>query len=301
LIFLKAGFAIPLELAANGQRSRAMIKDLVVNLSVTPERDPAAEYALSVASAFGARIAGIVFQSDPITPTALMDSMPPPPDLIETLRMESERGAEAAASRFDEAARLASVSFETRIVTSTVTGAANRFAEIARRFDLSVVAQARPDAVGAETLIVEQALFDSGRPVVVVPYIQTTPFKADRVLLCWDGSRPAARAAGDAMPILVRAKTVEVFIVESGKLKSDENPGADIAEHLAHHGLNVKVTRTVSGDIDVANVILSHAADSGMDLLVMGGYGHSRFREFILGGATRGILTSMTVPTLMSH
>jgi len=278
-----------------------MIKDLVVSLSVAPERDPAAEFALSVASAFAARVAGIAFQSDPITPTALMDGVPPSPDLLESLRMESERGAKAAAARFDEAARLASVPFETRIVTSTVAGAANRFAEIARRFDLSVVAQARPDAVGPETLIVEQALFDSGRPVLVVPYIQATPFRADRVMLCWDGSRPAARAAGDAMPIVARAQVVEVFIVESGKLKSDEIPGADIAEHLAHHGLNVKITRTVSGDVDVANVILSHAADSGADLIVMGGYGHSRLREFILGGATRGILTSMTVPTLMSH
>lgn len=278
-----------------------MIKDLVVNLSVAPERDPAAEFALSVARAFSARVVGIAFQCDPITPTALVDSMPPPADLIESLRMESERGAKAAAGRFDDAARLASVPFETRIVTSTIAGAANRFAEIARRFDLSVVAQARPDAAGPEALIVEQALFDSGRPVLIVPYIQTAPFKADRVMLCWDGSRPAARAAGDAMPMLARAQVVEVFIVESGKLKSDEVPGADIAEHLAHHGLNVKVTRTVSGDVDVANVILSHAADSGADLIVMGGYGHSRLRELILGGATRGILASMTVPTLMSH
>ena len=278
-----------------------MIKDLVVNLSVVPERDPAAEFALSLARAFAARVTGIAIQSDPITPTALVDSMPPPPDLIESLRMESERGAKAAADRFDDAARLASVPFETRIVTSTVAGGANRFAEIARRFDLSVVAQAQPNAVGPEALIVEQALFDSGRPVVVVPYIQTAPFKADRVLLCWDGSRPAARAVGDAMPILSRAQVVEVFTIESGKLKSDEIPGADIAGHLAQHGLNVKVTRSVSGDVDVANVILSHAADSGADLIVMGGYGHSRFREFILGGATRGILTSMTVPTLMSH
>jgi len=278
-----------------------MIKDLVVNLSVAAERDPAAEFALSLASAFSARVAGIAFQNDPITPTALMDSMPPPPDLIEALRMESERGAKAAAGRFDDAARLASVPFETRIVTATVAGAANRFAEIARRFDLSVVAQAKPDSLGSEALIVEQALFDSGRPVLVVPYIQTAPFKADRVMLCWDGSRPAARAAGDAMPILARAQVVEVFTIESGKLKSDEIPGADIAEHLAHHGLNVRITRTVSGDVDVANVILSHAADSGADLLVMGGYGHSRLREFILGGATRGILASMTVPTLMSH
>jgi nucleotide-binding universal stress UspA family protein len=278
-----------------------MIKDLVVNLSVAPERDPAAEFALSVAKAFSARVVGIAFQSDPITPTALVDSAPPAPDLIEALRTESERAVKTAASRFNEAARLASVLFETRIVTSTVAGAANRFAEIARRFDLSVVAQAKPDGLGTEVLIVEQALFDSGRPLVVVPYIQTAPFKADRVMLCWDGSRPAARAAGDAMPILERAQVVEVFIVESGKLKSDDFPGADIAEHLAHHGLNVKITRTVSGDVDVANVILSHAADSGADLIVMGGYGHSRLREFILGGATRGILASMTVPALMSH
>jgi nucleotide-binding universal stress UspA family protein len=278
-----------------------MIKDLVVNLSVAPERDPAAEFALSVARAFSARVVGIAFQSDPITPTALVDGMPPPPDLIESLRMESERAAKAAASRFNDAAQLASVPFETRIVTATVAGAANRFAEIARRFDLAVVAQAQADAVGPEALIVEQALFDSGRPVLVVPYIQTAPFKADRVMLCWDGSRPAARAAGDAMPILSRAQVVEVFTIASGKLKSDEFPGADIAEHLAQHGLNVKVTRTVSGDVDVANVILSHAADSGANLIVMGGYGHSRLRELILGGATRGILASMTVPTLMSH
>jgi nucleotide-binding universal stress UspA family protein len=276
-----------------------MIKDLVVNLSVAAERDPAADFALSVASAFGAHAAGVAFQYDPIMPTVLMDGVPP--DVIDSQRAENERVARAATSRFDGAARLASVLVETRIIEATLAGAATRFAHIARRFDLSVVAQAQPDTDGLEALIVEQALFDSGRPVLVVPYIQTAPFKADRVMLCWDGSRPAARAAGDAMPILARAKTIEVFIVESGRLKSNEIPGADIADHLARHGLKVSVTRTVSGDIDVASVILSHAADSGADLIVMGGYGHSRLREFVLGGATRGILTSMTVPTLMSH
>jgi nucleotide-binding universal stress UspA family protein len=182
-----------------------------------------------------------------------------------------------------------------------MAGIATRFAHIARRFDLSVVAQARPESDGPEALIVEQALFESGRPVLVVPYIQTAPFKADHVMLCWDGSRPAARAAADAIPFLSRSKAVEVLIVESGKLKSDEIPGADIAGHFARHNLNVSVTRTASGDIDVAGVILSHAADTGADMLVMGGYGHSRLREFILGGATRAILSSMTVPTLMSH
>ena len=276
-----------------------MIKDLVVNLALTAEHDPAAEFALSVASAFTAHAVGIAFQYDPIMPAVLMDDVPP--DVIDMERAENERAANTAASRFDGAARVASVCSVTRIVESTMAGVAMRFAHIARRFDLSVVTQARPESDGPESLIAEQALFDSGRPVLVVPYIQTAPFKADRVLLCWDGSRTAARAAADALPFLTRAKAIEIFIVETGKLKSDEIPGADIAGHLARHDLNVSVERTVAGDIDVASVILSHAADVGADMLVMGGYGHSRLREFILGGATRDILKSMTVPTLMSH
>ena len=276
-----------------------MIKDLVVNLALAAERDVAAEFALSVARAFAAYAVGVAFQYDPIMPIALMDDVPP--DVIDTQRAENQRAANAATSRFDGAARVASVLSETCIVESTMAGVATRFAHIARRFDLSIVAQAKPEADGPEALIVEQALFGSGRPVLVVPYVQTAPFNADRVMLCWDGSQTAARAAGDAVPFLSRAKTVEVFIVESGKLKSDEIPGADIARHLARHIHSVSVTRTASGETDVASVILSHAADTGADMLVMGGYGHSRLREFILGGATRAILNSMTVPTLMSH
>jgi nucleotide-binding universal stress UspA family protein len=276
-----------------------MIKDLVVNLALAAERDPAAEFALSVASAFAAHAVGIAFQYDPIMPIALMDDVPP--DVIDTQRAENQRAANAASSRFDGAARAASVLSETRIIESTMAGVATRFAHIARRFDLSMVAQAKPEADGPEALIVEQALFGSGRPVLVVPYIQTAPFKTDRVMLCWDGSQTAAHAAGDAMPFLSRAKAVEIFIVENGKLKSDEIPGAEIAVHLARHNRSVSLTRTASGDADVASVILSHAADTGADMLVMGGYGHSRLREFILGGDTRAILNSMTVPTLMSH
>jgi nucleotide-binding universal stress UspA family protein len=296
LTFLKVEQAVRTELAAKEPR---MIKDIVVNLALEIERDAAAEFALSVASAFRAHAAGIAFQYDPIMPAAMMDDIPP--DVIDMQRADNQRAANAATSRFDGVARAGSVLSETRIVESSMAGVATRFAQIARRFDLSIVAQAKPEAYGPEALIIEHALFDSGRPVLVVPYIQTAPFKAERVLLCWDGGRPAARAAADAMPFLSRAKTVEVFIVESGKLQSDEIPGADIAEHLARHNCNVSITRTASGDTDVASVILSHAADTSADMLVMGGYGHSRLREFILGGATRAILSSMTLPTLMSH
>jgi nucleotide-binding universal stress UspA family protein len=187
------------------------------------------------------------------------------------------------------------------MVEVPVANAANLFGSIARRFDLSVVGQAEPDKPGPDHLIVESTLFESGRPVLVVPYIQKAGLKLDRVMVGWDGSRSAARAVADAMPLLVRAKATEVVIVTGERAKSDEIPGADIAHHLARHGAKVEVKQIVATDTDVANTILSHAADSSADFLVMGGYGHSRLREFILGGATRGILGSMTIPTLMSH
>ena len=175
------------------------------------------------------------------------------------------------------------------------------FASLARRFDLSIVGQAEPEQPALDGLIVEAALFDSGRPMLVVPYIQRNGLKLDRILLCWDGSRSAARAAADALPFLRRAKLVEVVTVASEPAKSDEMPGADIAHHLARHGVKVELKRIVTAETDVASTILSHAADSSADFLVMGGYGHSRLREFILGGVTREILASMTVPVLMSH
>jgi nucleotide-binding universal stress UspA family protein len=149
-------------------------------------------------------------------------------------------------------------------------------------------------------LIIEGALFESGRPVIIVPYIQKSGLTLERVLACWDGGRTAARAIADAMPFLERAKAVDLVIVAEER-KNDEITGVRMSEHLTRHGVTVSVKRIAKGDLAVQDVILSYAADSGADFMVMGGYGHSRLREFILGGVTRGILNSMTVPVLMSH
>jgi nucleotide-binding universal stress UspA family protein len=275
-----------------------MIKDLVANLSIGG-RDVAGPFAISVADAFGAHVAGVAFSYEPIIPPTVMGGVPAA--FIDEQRAENDKAASDALARFDEAARRAGVSFESRAIGASVGGAAERFGAIARRFDLSVVGQAEPGKAAPEELIVEGTLFASGRPVLVVPYIQKGPLKLDRVMVCWDASRNAARAIADAMPLLRRAKSIDVVIVASERVKSDEIPGADIGQHLARHDLTVEVKRIVSTDTDVANTILSYAADSSTDFIVMGGYGHSRLREFVLGGATRGILSSMTVPTLMSH
>ena len=276
-----------------------MIKDLVVSLSVGASRDAAGPYAISVAETFGAHVAGIAFSYEPVIPPTIMGTIPA--SFVESQRDENDRAANDARAKFDEAARRAGVSSESRTLSASLAGSADRFATIARRFDLAVVGQAEPDRAAPEELIVENALFSSGRPVLVVPYIQKAELTLDRVMVCWDASRNAARAIADAMPFLKRARVIDVVIVASERIKSDEIPGADIGQHLARHDLKVEVRRIVSPDTDVASTILSHAADTAADFIVMGGYGHSRLREFILGGATRGMLQAMTLPTLMSH
>lgn len=153
----------------------------------------------------------------------------------------------------------------------------------------------------SKAIISESTLFESGRPVIIVPYIQKAPIKLDRIMVCWDGSRSAARAIADAMPFLEHAKNVEVVVVTNERGKRDEIEGADIGQHLARHGLKVEVTHITHGDLDVADALLSHSMDASADFMVMGGYGHSRLREFVLGGVTRTILRTMTLPTLMSH
>lgn len=276
-----------------------MIKDLIVNVTVGESRDVAGPYAISIAETFEAHVGAVAFSYDPVIPPTVMGGIPA--SLIDAQRADNEKAATGALAKFDAAAKRAGVSFESRIVGASLAGAADTFGAMARRFDLSVIAQAEPEKVAPEELIVEGALFGSGRPVVVVPYIQKSGVKLDRVMVAWDASRNAARAVADAMPFLAKAGVIDVVIVASERTKSDEVAGADIGHHLARHGLKVDVKRIVAADTDVANTILSHAADSSADFIVMGGYGHSRLREFVLGGATRGILSSMTVPVLMSH
>ena len=276
-----------------------MIKDLIVNLSVAGSRDVAGPYGISIAEMFDAHAAAVAFSYEPVIPATIMGGIPA--SLIEQQRTNNDKAARDAISKFEATAKREGISFESRILSASVPGAADMFGAMARRFDLSVVAQSEADRLAPEEVIVEGALFASGRPVIVVPYIQKSGVKLDRVIVAWDASRNAARAVADALPLLAKAKAIDVVIVASERPKSDELPGADIGQHLARHGLKVEVKRIVATDTNVADTLLSHAADTAADFMVMGGYGHSRLREFVLGGATRGILSSMTIPVLMSH
>jgi nucleotide-binding universal stress UspA family protein len=276
-----------------------MVKDIIVNLSVTEEGSVVGKYAVSVAAALEAHLTGVAFIYDPVVPISGAGYIPA--EVIETQRDDNETAAAAAIKSFTVASDQAGISAESLMTNASLAGAGDQFARMARRFDLAIVGQAQPEISSLEQIIGETTLFESGRPVIMVPYIQKAPFKNNNVMICWDGSRPAARAVADALPIIGKGGRVEIVIVASERGKPDEIEGADIGQHLARHGLKVDVHRISGGNIDVGDALLSHAADSGADFMVMGGFGHSRLREFILGGVTRSIFESMTVPVLLSH
>jgi len=277
-----------------------MIKDIIVNLEHKIARDPARDFAITIAETFDAHIAGVAFAYTRGFPGYVTLEMPP--DIVAQMIAESEKAALAAIERFEAAARRSLVSVERRMLKSIGAAAPVVLSTLARRFDLSVFMQSEPNGVDNDDMI-ETSLFQSGRPLIVVPYIQKEGLVLDHVVCCWDGSRAAARAINDALPLLVKATTVDLLIVLNEKTSSagSEIRGAEIGKHLARHDVKVEIATVPAGDIDVPNAILSHVADISGTLIVMGGYGHARLREFILGGVTREMLKSMTVPVFMSH
>ena len=274
-----------------------MPKDIVVNLMVAGSRDAAAAYSISVAKTFDAHLAGIAFAYEPVLPAIVGGGIPE--SVIEEQREENDKAAKTAAAQFEAAAK--NIKHETRVVPASLAGAADTFGEIARVFDLSIVGQSERDRVGPEELIVEGALFGSGRPVMVVPADYNGGMRLDRVLVCWNGGRNAARATGNAIPFLRRANSVEVVTVGTESAAAALTSAGDLCRHLERHGINAAVKRIEPGNLKVSAAILDYAAKSSAGMLVMGGYGHSRLREFILGGTTRAILKATSVPTLMSH
>jgi nucleotide-binding universal stress UspA family protein len=174
----------------------------------------------------------------------------------------------------------------------------------ARYADLVVIGQQNDEWPSGVSRELERALpLATGRPVLVVPYAFEERALGRRVMVAWDASREAARAVRDALPLLARASQVHVVTVDAKAtaVGHGEEPGADIGLYLARHGVKVTVSRQDSAGVDAGNVLLSRAADLQSDLIVSGAWGHSRLQEFVLGGVTRTLLSSMTVPVLMSH
>jgi nucleotide-binding universal stress UspA family protein len=280
------------------------LKDILVHLDTEAGSGAGQRrqsFAISLAAAHDAHLTGLIFALEPTIPPMIMGEVPG--SLLESQRERAIESAQAAADAFSAATKAAGINSEVRIVNCTEAAAGPTLAVHGRTSDLIVVGQEEPDdTLAIRELLIESALFESGRATLVVPYIGPAEAKLDHIMVGWDGRREASRAANEALPLLAKAQDVEVVIVgDDAPSAHGGEPGADLALHLARHGLSVNVKRIGSAGIDIGNALLSHAADAETDLMVLGGYGHSRFREFIFGGTTNSILSSMTVPVLMAH
>lgn len=171
----------------------------------------------------------------------------------------------------------------------------------ARTADLAVIGQKRPGYTDLSQGFYDSLVLKAGRPVLFLPYACDIPPAFDKIIVAWDGSREAARALADALPFLRKARHVTVLSAMSGRNDSHELPDVGIGAYLARHRIKAELERDDNVAIEPAQLLLSHAATTGADLLVMGAYGHNRFGEMIMGGATRTIMREMTLPVLMSH
>jgi nucleotide-binding universal stress UspA family protein len=218
--------------------------------------------------------------------------------VMEAEQDRAQERANAAIAMFEIEAKLAKIAYSTRTFVTIPADAGRTISALARLYDMTIVIQPDPSKASYDNEIPLQILFNSGGPILMVPYIQKGPLDAHHVGIAWDGSRLAARALRDAMPFLMGAQAVTVVAVneEAGETSSDQ-----IVAHLARRGIAARIQRLTVDRSDIQGAILSVVADSRMGLLVMGGYGHSRLQERILGGVTRSMFASMTVPVLMSH
>lgn len=223
------------------------------------------------------------------------------PNLTIHLNFLKERAEKAVAQFNASAEKIGVSSYESMIANDEAGGGIGLQA---RYSDLVVIGQTNREEPSPSVLpdFPEYIVMNSGRPVLIIPYAGEFKTIAKRPLISWDASREATRALTDALPLLKQADLVQIAIFNPKSIPDahGEQPGADIALYLARHGIKVEVS-VHKTSTDIGNALLSLAHDLDSDLLVMGGYGHSRFREMIMGGVTRTILESMTIPVFMSH
>jgi nucleotide-binding universal stress UspA family protein len=273
------------------------LKDLLVHVTGAPDSGPAIDAALALAEQHDAHLAGLAIRAPLDIPVYAEAHLPE--SMLQILQEREDQRIAGARQLFESKAKHAGRG--DRIAWRVDSGLPfDTLGLHARYADLTVVAQDNPEKQDYRFAeLAEDLLVASGRPVLVVPSIGARPTIGRTVIVAWNGSREAARALADAMPILEKARSVEIFI--AGEPHIGDLPGADIAAHLARHQIRVEVYRLPGAEAPVGGALLNRTAAIGGDLIVMGGYGHSRLREFVLGGATRHILQHLTVPVLMSH
>jgi len=220
--------------------------------------------------------------------------------VIEAQIADARKEGEEIVEAFAEKAKKAGIAYETEVVEGSQDDILTLYGRYA---DLIVVGQHGPGGTeqADKSDMPDRLILAAGRPVLVVPYAGRYAGLGRHVVIAWDASRQATRAVNDAMPVLTRADKVSVLSINPASKGLGDAPGADICRHLARHGVKAEASSVTTDEITAADMLLSRLADEGADMIVMGAYGHARWRELVLGGFTRHMLGHMTVPVLMSN
>ena len=275
------------------------IRDILLALTTYPDPTPVSvvEGAVSFATAVGSHIAAIACEVHVQVPGSFLSG-----SLVGGLAKheahESLKNARALLAAFESTAEKAGVTHERILERCLTQQLPTRLVEYARLRDLTIVSVPEPyDQWYAEAII-----FGSGRPTLVLPESPPfRPFELNTVVVAWDFSRPAARAVADAIPILEKAKIVRIVTVTNEKVIDTKHSSEELAKNLSRHGIDIIVDQVDAAGRSIGESLTREVASYNADLLVMGAYGHSRFREFVLGGATQSMLSKPLLPILFSH
>ncbi len=257
--------------------------------------------AASIAKMHHAQLTGVVINTRPTTHMMSKLGLKKNDEAIKKV----QTAAKKLVDDFSQHMQAKGVNYDSHIIKCRESKAPEKLARMVRNFDIAILRQANPDKPNASfvTELSEQVLFYSGRPVLFVPYIGTHHIPCKQGLIAWDGSAAATRAVHDALPLLEQMDKVIILVVDADKLEpnADSAPGEELSRHLLAHGVNNRVECVPSAGLGSSSIILNAVSDMGADILIMGGYGHPKLREMMLGGVTRTLFESMTVPVLMSH
>ena len=274
------------------------LNDIVVYVDSAEATESRVNFAVALAKDHGAHLRGIAF-----APTALLPLYGADvglADMSEVLEGVKAQG-EAALEAFKARAEAAGVSVEGRLMQGMSEEFPRDFACAARHVDLAIIGQPRNgDPLLGQYALVERCLFASGRPVIIVPAVTEKVVVTGTVVAAWDGSAEAARAFNDALTFLKRPSRV-VLLVGTAEKGGEAPEVDDMVAHLKRRGVAGEVVRFSTGEGDIGKTILAKAKELRADMIVMGAFHHSRWREFILGGVTLTMLEEATIPLLMAH
>jgi len=278
------------------------IRDILFHLEPNDMARAASEFAISLAEATGAHLtaAGVVID---YLPTATDYGFAAGWDLMssEMFAQISDQNRKDTKRAYERFMTIVPAGVQTEFVMIETLNeiALGQFGRLARHFDLSVVSQSAAEGAFANQIIIA-ALFGSGRPVFIIPSDYKSPAKLEKVMLCWNEGIQAARALADSLPLLTRARNVEIVCVGGSEGADKRLAGYNITRHLSRHGIIATLRELPAAD-DIASALLSYAEESAADYIVMGAYGHWRLRELIFGGTTQSMLNAIKIPLFMSH